>query len=205
MLQEFLAIVFLHFVAVVSPGPDLAMIVRQSIKYDRKVATFSALGLAFGILLHVLYCLLGIGFILQKYALAFEIMKWVGGGYLGYIGIMSLKAKPIQKQAFEEDHVTESISILKSIRIGFFTNALNPKATLFILSLYTVAVSLTTPIVVQFLYGVYMALATFLWFSLVARFFGLKKVKANFFKYGHVFERAIGVLLIGLALKLILF
>lgn len=205
MIQEFLAIVMLHFVAVVSPGPDLAMIVRQSIKYDRKVAAFSALGLAFGILLHVLYCILGIGFVFQKYELAFEIMKWIGGGYLGYIGMMSLKARPIQRQVFEDDHVKESISIFKAIRIGFFTNALNPKATLFILSLYTVAVSLTTPIVIQFLYGLYMALATFVWFSLVSRFFGLKKVKASFFKYGHIFEKVIGVLLIVLALKLIFF
>ena len=181
------------------------MIVRQSIKFDKRIAVFSAFGLALGILLHVAYCLLGIGFVLQKYEWAFIAMKLIGGGYLAYIGIMSLRAKPLEEDNFRSDHVSGTKSEIKAIQTGFLTNALNPKATLFILSLYTVAVDVETSIGVQFLYGVYMAVATFIWFSLVARFFGLRQIKSSFFRYGHLFEKGVGVLLIGLAVKLIFF
>ena len=60
MENQFLTVVITHLLAVISPGPDFALISRQSIKYGRKTSIFTSLGIGFGILFHVTYCILGI-------------------------------------------------------------------------------------------------------------------------------------------------
>ena len=85
---------------------------------------------------------------------------------------------------------------------GFVTNGLNPKATLFFLSLFTVVINPHTPLAVQAGYGVYLAFATALWFCVVARLFSQTRVRNAFARMGHWFDRVRGVVLIGLAAKL---
>lgn len=67
-----------------------------------------------------------------------------------------------------EQATTGGQSGLAALRLGFLTNALNPKATLFFVSLFSVVISPGTPIALQAGYGIYMALATGLWFAMVA-------------------------------------
>jgi threonine/homoserine/homoserine lactone efflux protein len=87
---------------------------------------------------------------------------------------------------------------------GFLTNALNPKATLFFVSLFSVVINPRTPVIVQSAYGVWMALATMGWFTLVSLFFSQQRVRAAFLRCGHWFERAMGVILLALGLRLAL-
>ena len=54
-MTEFLTVVVLHLFAVISPGPDFALISRQSIRYGRKIAIWSAAGIGMGILFHSLF------------------------------------------------------------------------------------------------------------------------------------------------------
>ena len=79
---------------------------------------------------------------------------------------------------------------------------MNPKATLFFLSLFTVVINPHTPLLVQAGYGVYLALATALWFCLVAQLFSHRRVRAGFARMGHWFDRLMGTVLIGLGVKL---
>ena len=85
---------------------------------------------------------------------------------------------------------------------GFVTNGLNPKATLFFLSLFTVVINPHTPLMVQAGYGVYLACATAAWFCLVALLFSQQRVRAGFARMGHWFDRMMGVVLVGLGIKL---
>ena len=81
-LPEFLTIAGIHLLAVMSPGPDFAMIVRNSLVYSKKTAIYSSLGLAAGILVHVTYSLVGIGLIISQSILLFSVIKFFGAGYL---------------------------------------------------------------------------------------------------------------------------
>ena len=85
---------------------------------------------------------------------------------------------------------------------GFVTNGLNPKATLFFLSLFTVVINPHTPLAVQAGYGVYLAFATATWFCLVALLFSQRRVRAGFARMGHWFDRLMGAVLVGLGVKL---
>src|SRR3990167_8795475 len=102
-LAEFLTVVVVHMLAVMSPGPDFVMISRNSLVYSRKVGVYSAIGLGLGILVHVTYSLIGIGLIISKSILLFSILKFIGAAYLIYVGYKCLRAKPHQQQSIEEE------------------------------------------------------------------------------------------------------
>lgn len=201
-LTQFLTIALVHLLAVASPGPDFAVIVRQSITYGKKTALWSSLGLGFGILSHVCYTMLGIGVLISHSIIAFNIMKTVGALYLVYIGIKCLKASPQSSTLDFEQPRNALPTVPKAIWTGFLTNGLNPKATLFFLSLYTVVITPQTPLVIQGIYGVYMAVATVLWFSMLSLFFGNHHIRSRFLRIGHWFERTTGAVLILLGIKL---
>jgi len=80
-------------VAVVTPGPDFALTLRNSLAYSRRAGLYTAVGVGAGNLVHATYSLIGIGAVISKSILLFNILKWVGAAYLIYVGIKSLKAR----------------------------------------------------------------------------------------------------------------
>lgn len=200
-LSQFLTVAFIHLLAVASPGPDFAIVVRQSVTYGRRTALYTSWGVGMGILIHVFYSLLGIGVVISQSLILFTIMKIAGAGYLMFIGFKAIRTRKVSL-TFKEKGEQELPSAKNAVWTGFLTNGLNPKATLFFLSLFTVIIDPGTPLVVQAFYGVYMAVATWLWFSLVSMLFGQRKVRELFGRLGHWFERLMGVSLLLLGLKL---
>ena len=88
--------------------------------------------------------------------------------------------------------------------LGFLTNGLNPKATLFFLALFTVVIGEDTSTMVQVLYGLYLAAATFIWFSLLSKLFGITIVRSRLLKMGKWFELGMGIVLILVAFQIAL-
>ncbi len=212
-LSQFLTIALIHLLAVISPGPDFAMVTRNSLIYSRKSGIYTSLGLALGIMVHVTYCLLGIGLIISKSIILFNVMKYVGAGYLIYIGYKSLRSKPQKIEAVGKSVETLSESFKKpannlsriaSIRSGFLTNVFNPKVTLFMLALFTQVIDPNTPKLIVAVYGLEMISMTFAWFAIVSVFFSNEKIKSRVTKYQHYIERVTGGVLIALGIKVAL-
>ncbi len=202
-LTEFLVVATVHLFAVMSPGPDFVMISRNSLLYSRKVGIYSSAGLGLGIVVHITYSLIGIGFLISRSVVLFSIIKFIGAGYLLYIGYKCLKAPPsASPEALPEGgaHMTP----IAALRMGFLTNVLNPKATLFFLALFTQVISPATPIFVQILYGVEMSVMTFAWFAFVAFLLSHGAVKQRFAAIQRYLERGFGVVLIALGVKVAL-
>lgn len=209
--SEFLLVALAHLVAVASPGPDFAMVLRQSITYGRRPAIWTSVGIGTGIFLHVAYSLLGIGLLVRSSVLAFNILKWLGAIYLAWIGQKALRAKPFASAETAGRAAASTSDIRRTLPdrraafvTGFLTNALNPKATLFFVSLFSVVINPRTPVVIQSAYGVWMAAATMGWFTLVSLFFSQERVRATFLRCGHWFERTMGVILLALGVRLAL-
>jgi RhtB (resistance to homoserine/threonine) family protein len=201
---EFLTVALIHLLAVASPGPDFAVVVRESVAHGRKAGTWTAAGVGTAIFLHVGYSLLGIGLIVSQSIVLFNALKWAAAAYLLYIGIKAIRARPAPVASAAVDVAPSQRSARGAFTSGFVTNGLNPKATLFFLSLFTVVINPHTPLWVQAGYGVYLAIATGLWFCMVARLFSQERVRAGFARMGHWFDRAMGGVLIALGLKLAL-
>lgn len=190
--------------AVMSPGPDFVMMLRSSLKYSRRTAIWSAVGLGGGIALHVTYCLLGIALIISQSIVLFNVIKLLGAAYLIYIGIKSLQSKKVDKVEALHVHKTEDISHLQALKLGFLTNALNPKATIFFLALFTQVISPTTAVAWKLAYGLEMVLATIAWFSLVAIFMTQNPIRKAFMGVKHHVEHVFGAVLLALGIKVAL-
>ena len=199
---EFLTVALVHLLAVASPGPDFAVVVRESVVRGQRSGSWTAVGVGSGILVHVGYSLLGIGLIVSQSIVLFNLFKWLAAGYLFYLGFQALRAKPVAVGELAPSGSSETLSTRRAFTIGFVTNGLNPKATLFFLSLFTVVIDPHTPLAVQAGYGVYLAFATGLWFCLVAWLFSRERVRAGFTRMGHWFDRVTGAVLIGLGVRL---
>lgn len=202
-INEFLILASALFLALLSPGPDFAMILKQSITYGKRASIISSIGIGLGISVHVIYTILGIGLIISKSIILFNIIKYLGALYLIYIGYKSLQSKGMKLES-DVSLIKNEISDGKSFMLGFLCNALNPKATLFFLSMFTVVVSIDTPMYVQALYGVFCILATMLWFIGISLILSQRSVREFFNSFGKWFDRVVGVVLITLGIKVAL-
>ena len=164
-MTELIAVITITLLAVISPGPDFAMVTRNSLMLSRRAGVLTALGIGLGVLVHVTYTLVGVGLLIQQSLWLFNAIKLVGAVYLIYLGVKMLRAKPAGPLA---DSTVASLSDAAALRTGFLTNALNPKTTVFIVSLFMQVVRPDTPLAVQIGYGAFISVAHMAWFSLVA-------------------------------------
>ncbi|KJG55446.1 amino acid transporter [Photobacterium kishitanii] len=201
-LSEFIAVLSITVLTIIIPGPDFFIVVRNSLAYTRRSGIFTTLGVSFAVWIHVIYTLAGIGLILSKSIVLFTIVKYLGAAYLMYLGWQCLKSRPLNSEQYIKQE--RKISDYSSFKMGFINNALNPKATLFFLSLFTQVVSVETPFAIQIIYGATVSLSCLIWFSLVAVFLNQKSVKNTFESIQHYFEKLMGVVLITFGIKVAL-
>ncbi len=199
---EFLTIVVAHALAVASPGPDFALVLRQSLAHGRRTALWSSLGIGCGLSIHIGYCILGLGYFLKNSEVALATVKYLGAAYLAWVGVQALRARA---RTGDVDLAAGATAPTDGAAwtTGFLVNVLNPKAALFFISLFPLAVSVTTPKLVQVGYGVWMTLATVAWFSFVSVVFTREDVRHRFLRHGHWIDRALGVVFIGFAVSLV--
>src|SRR5690606_6561450 len=129
---EFLLIAAVHLMAVASPGPDFAIVLRYAVRFGRRQALAASIGIGVAILLHVTWSLVGIAVLIQTTPWLFKVLSVCAAIYLAYIGVMALKSPaPTRVQTNATDTSVPMPSIKKAFIAGFVTNGLNPKATLF--------------------------------------------------------------------------
>ncbi len=196
---ELMTVAVITVLAVISPGADFAMITRNSLVYGRYAGLLASLGIAAGVQLHVFYTMLGVGMVLKESPLLFSIVKIVGVVYLVYLGYATFVSRPVSTAPTP---VARQFGTFKIFRTGFLTNALNPKTTLFVVSVYTQIVNPDTPMAVQIGYGLFMSIAHWIWFSLVALFFSNELLRAKVLHHQTLVNRIIGVVLAFLGFSL---
>lgn len=199
-MSAFLTIAVIHFLALISPGPDFVVIVKQSVSQPRRIVAWTALGISLAMLLHVGYTLLGLGFIIAQSIVVFTIIKLLGAAYLLYIGWKSLTAKT-PASVVREMASTQVLTPWAAVKIGFLCNALNPKFTLFLLALFTQVIAPETPLAVQIFYGLWMSFIAFLWFSSVGSLLTMPLIRRSMGTIHIYAERVMGAVLIALGLK----
>ena len=199
--SAWLTVFAVSLIAVVTPGPDFALTLRNSLVYSRRAGVYTAIGVGAGNLVHATYSLIGIGAVISQSILLFNVLKWVGAAYLIYLGVKSLKAKKVVLSQ-ESVERRRDIKLWAAFRIGFLGNLLNPKATLFFLALFTQIVQPSTPMLVQAVYGLTVSVLALIWFALVAVVFTQQAFKNRILSFSHWLERLTGAALIALDLRL---
>lgn len=198
VLSTMIVIIFL---TIVSPGPDLTMVIRNSLIYSRRTGLYTALGVAVSDLIHASYNLIGFGILIIKYDWLLDVVKYLGSTYFIYLGIQGLRAKDIEIDDLDKVH-KKDISIKKAFALGLMNSLLNPKAILFYISLFSLVIPKETQVQTQILYLFVIFIEVLLWFGFVAFVFSNGKIKEKFLSINHWVERISGGILIALGIKL---
>ncbi|PSJ80326.1 LysE family translocator [Neisseria iguanae] len=200
--QGFWIMTGVHLLACMSPGPDFVLVSQQSLSRGRAAGLLTALGIALGFGIHIIYSVLGLVTVVAQSATLLTVIKIGGSLYLIYIGYKGLTAKAadnvieIRAEAMAEEPAWQIIWR------GLLCNVLNPKAVVYMLSLFTVVLSPATPLWQMAAYGAWMTLMLFVWFGLVASVLSVPAVNRRFQRFGHQIDRICGGALVLLGIKL---
>lgn len=194
----FLMSAIAHLIALISPGPDTAIIIRQVSLYGRIEGFKTAIGIGIGIYLHCLLAINGISLIIVSNDLYKFIISVVGSTYILYLGINMLISKA--KNISQNDSKTLPNN---SLIIGLMTNVFNAKAFLFFVSLFTILIDNLTDIYFYVL-PVYFAFVSSLWFIFLSYILTVSKNK-TFNVYSNKYLSSIMSLILCFIGLLILF
>lgn len=198
-MTEMLAVITITLLAVISPGADFALVSRNSLLLSRRAGLWTAVGIGLGTWIHLGGALLGLGVLLQGTPWLFATLKLCGAGYLLWLGVSMLRGAGAH--AIRGTEVTPT-SNWTALRMGLLSNALNPKTTMFILSLFLQVIEPNTSLAVQLGYGLFISGAHVVWFALVALGFSEARVRARVLSLRPWLERLSGGVLVGFGLLL---
>lgn len=139
MIDQILVILGITLLVMISPGPDMVIVMRNTIVGGRIGGMQSSLGVLAGNMVHITYCAIGIGWLISESILAFNILKYAGAAYLIYIGVMSFRARDMVLST--EDAGLQKNAGRSWFLQGFLNNILNPKGTLFYLGVFTMVIT----------------------------------------------------------------
>ena len=190
-----------HLMAVMSPGPDFAMVARQTLAHGRAVGVWTALGIGSGISFHIAWAMFGMGWVVERFPLLLELLRYGGAAFLLWMGVSALRSRPTVAASgtpAQSEPVVPGAA--RSFGVGLATNLLNPKAMMFFVALCSTAITADTPVSLRLALGAWIVATTAIWFSIVAWSLGHVALRERLQRQSHWIDRAMGVLLVALAL-----
>jgi threonine/homoserine/homoserine lactone efflux protein len=202
-------LMFLGLAAVltITPGADTALVTKHTLSHGRPAALATTLGISSGLMVHATMSGLGLSAILSESALAFEIVKWIGAGYLVFIGLRSLFGKGHLAAAAHAETPTEAGGgrqvWRRAYTQGLLTNVLNPKVALFYLTLLPQFMVPGDPVLLKslLLAGIHITLGL-IWLSTYAYFLSRLSDLLMRPTIRQRLERVTGLLLLALGVRL---
>ena len=152
-----------HLIALTSPGPDTAVVLRQVSLYGRKEGYKTSIGIGIGIYIHCVLAVNGISLIIISNDLYKFMISLVGGAYILFLGISMLKSDLREVPVVQNKSLENANSILS----GLITNIFNVKAFLFFVSLFAVLIDGLSSFYF-YIYPIYFAITSSLWFTLLS-------------------------------------
>ncbi|KTD25429.1 lysE family transporter protein [Legionella lansingensis] len=204
MLTQVFTIGLLMLLAVMLPGPDFALVTKNTLVHSRRSGFFTTFGVGASNFIHMAYCALGLAIIISNSLLFFSVIKYMGAAYLIYLGISSLLSE--QSEHFipnKSNQFKKSVqSDFSSFRQGFLCNLLNPKATLFFLALFTTIIKPDTPSYWVILFVIEMLFIITLWFLGLTFILSHPKIITLLERAKKYIEKILGVFLVSFGIAL---
>lgn len=193
-----LTVVSICLLGAMSPGPSLAVVLQQTLRGGRQPGLVAAVTHGLGIGLYALLCISGIAVMITASPFLFTTLQWLGAGYLIWIGIKGLRAHAGADAVLANPATTRSAA-----RDGFLVVFLNPKVAVFFIALFSQVIGTETTWLEKLAYAATAMIIDMAWYMIVAWSFSnplwLERLQRNVVWL----ERAFGVVLIALALRLL--
>lgn len=198
-MNEIIAIAIITLLAVISPGADFALVSRNSYLYGRKQGIYTAYGIACAVWIHISYSILGLSFLKHYIPNLLHIIQYIGALYLMYIGYKTFTQQQIS------DHATHTLLRPRQAFIqGFLGNSLNPKTTLFVMSIFAQLLRGNHGLIHLIGYGMFISASHLLWFLLISLFCSTPVIRNKILRKQVSINRVIGTVLATLGLCLFL-
>jgi RhtB (resistance to homoserine/threonine) family protein len=203
MIAQFLSIGLIALLGAMLPGPDFAIVTRNSLLHTRQSGFFTSLGVGAAILIHMTYCVLGLALVISSSLWLYHLIKYIGAAYLIYLGVQSLLSKQVEAFSSSDKKLKQTHqSNFTSFKQGFLTNLLNPKATLFFLSLFTVIINPNTSRYWQIAIGLEIFFVATLWFCCLTVVLSHPYIKQLLSYAEFYIAKLLGLILIGFGIAL---
>ena len=198
-MNEIIAIAIITLLAVISPGADFALVSRNSYLYGRKQGIYTAYGIACAVWIHISYSVLGLSFLKHYIPNLLHIIQYIGALYLMYIGYKTFTQQQIS------DHATHTLLHPRQAFIqGFLGNSLNPKTTLFVMSIFAQLLRGNHGLMHLIGYGMFISASHLLWFLLISLFCSTPVIRNKILRKQVSINRVTGTVLATLGLCLFL-
>ncbi|GIU29412.1 LysE family transporter [Shewanella schlegeliana] len=204
--QLLLSLSIIHLLALASPGPDFALVVRLATQESRTAAVASALGIAVAILGHTLLSLTGVSIIIQSSNLLFTLVQLAGASYLAWMGIGAIKAAWLHWRdpvALEKASNSTGLTGFRGFLQGLYTNLLNPKALVFFITLFSTLITPTVSLSTKSMAALLLFLLSFIWFSFIAVVLSKPRVQLKMKKASPFINLVTGTIFVGVALTIL--
>jgi threonine/homoserine/homoserine lactone efflux protein len=133
MTEKLLLVVGVTTLCMLSPGPDMILVMRNTLTRNRRWGGLTALGVLTGNLVHIGYCTLGIALLLSQSPVAYNVLRIASALYLVYLGVQNLRSGDVGNA--NPGAVTGGRR--SAYWQGFVNNVLNPKGSLFYLGVFS--------------------------------------------------------------------
>lgn len=186
------------FVLTVTPGPSVLMCVTNSVKHGVRRASASALGSLTASCLIIAVVAVGFGAVLAASEKIFQVVKWIGVGYLFYIGIASFLSKESSFEVKSDSAIGASKSLLSLYLHGFLIGITNPKGLLFFSAFLPQFLNPKAPQIPQFLVmGLTFACFEMFWLMFYSHFAARVAPWLRAPGRAKIFNRATGGIFVG--------
>ncbi|PKH08022.1 LysE family transporter [Moritella sp. Urea-trap-13] len=171
-IELLLSLAIIHAVALASPGPDFALVVKLASQESRKTAIASAVGISIAILIHTILSLTGVSLIIKSSQTLYMIVQMLGASYLAWMGFGAVKgALQHWKARVSVDSNTPKLNQLtptQGFMQGLWTNLLNPKAMVFFIILFSAMITPDVSLMTKLMATVIMLVLSLIWFVFIA-------------------------------------
>lgn len=168
-----------YLLAIMSPGPSLIAIFRNSSIYSQKVGICTAIGTVTGIAFQSSYILIGINY---KYSLSvIEILQIACAAYLIYLGITGLikiQIKTENKIFEKENNSNQAMSAVQGFKQGFLVDALNPLALSFFLTIFATFISKDATVLFKVICWLEIIILGAIWFITASIFISSNTIQS---------------------------
>lgn len=199
-IAEIIAVSTIAIFMAVLPGADFVMVTRTSIYNGRLAGLYMSLGMCLSVCIHASYSIAGLAVVIANSAWLFSTIKYLGAAYLIYITWQLLTTR--ESLNSDQNALMTEMSPFIALRLGFTCNILNPKTSIFFLSIFTQVVSVDTPLIMQISYGLRIMLAHFIRYSGIALLLSHPKILPRFNRQKQKIDKVAGLVLMLIAIKL---
>ncbi|WP_061015886.1 LysE family translocator [Vibrio splendidus] len=199
-LSVFTSLFIVTLLGTMTPGQSVIMVSRNTLASGRLHGVVTACSHAIGVGIYAVLSLAGLAIALKNSPIFFNTIAYSGAAYLAYLGYCSLRSKG---GLSDKIAAGKKSTLFESARDGFLISLLNPKIIIFFLALFSQFVVYVDHFTDRLIIVSVPVILDAIWYSLVACFLSRPSTMIRLRKYAVTIDRLSGVVLVGLAIKVL--